>query len=38
LLLSTRRLLPLPAQAPALAVPDNRRVLPRESLHHLERP
>lgn len=27
-------LLPLPAQAPALAVPDNRRVLPRESLQH----
>jgi transposase len=27
-------LLPLPAQAPALTVPDNRRVLPRESLQH----
>jgi transposase len=27
-------LLPLPTQAPALAVPDNRRVLPRESLQH----
>ncbi|SAL88853.1 integrase catalytic subunit [Caballeronia arvi] len=27
-------LLPLPAQAPALAAPDNRRVLPRESLQH----
>lgn len=27
-------LLPLPAQAPALAVPDNRRVLPRESMQH----
>jgi hypothetical protein len=24
----------LPAQAPALTVPDNRRVLPRESLQH----
>jgi hypothetical protein len=27
-------LLPLPTQAAALAVPDNRRVLPRESLQH----
>lgn len=27
-------LLPLPAQTSALAVPDNRRVLPRESLQH----
>jgi transposase len=27
-------LLPLPAQAPVLAAPDNRRVLPRESLQH----
>jgi hypothetical protein len=27
-------LLPLPAQTPALAVPANRRVLPRESLQH----
>jgi transposase len=27
-------LLPLPAQTPAPAVPDNRRVLPRESLQH----
>lgn len=27
-------LLPLPAQAPVLAPPDNRRVLPRESLQH----
>jgi transposase len=27
-------LLPLPAQTPTLAVPDNRRVVPRESLQH----
>ena len=27
-------LLPLPAQVPVLAAPDNRRVLPRESLQH----
>lgn len=27
-------LLPLPVQAPVLAAPDNRRVLPRESLQH----
>lgn len=27
-------LLPLPARTPTLAVPDNRRVLPRESLQH----
>lgn len=26
--------LPLPAQAPALAAPDNRRMLSRESLQH----
>lgn len=36
LLLATEQtaLLPLPARTPALAVPDNRRVLPRESLQH----
>jgi len=27
-------LLPLPAQTPGLAMPANRRVLPRESLQH----